>query len=201
MDQEGLEGTPAPGPVAPSTTFVEVPIQRMYRRGVALLIEATVLLIVVYPLIWWGLGDAIVYDLPDTPIGPIRLHGETIVPACLLMFRDVFGTSPGKRLLGLRVVDASTEEAGRSPSFGQRILRNVPLLLVGLMWIVEFVAAKDDVKLRRYGDMLAKTEVVDVRPSIADWPWAWILLGTVLACGVVRQEVPAMIYDWLVALG
>jgi uncharacterized RDD family membrane protein YckC len=77
-----------------------------------------------------------------------------------------YGQTPGKRLLGIRVIDWQ----GSSISFGQAATRNVlrvadglPLLLPGLMPVmygVGFLAAACNREQRRLGDLAAGTLVV-----------------------------------------
>jgi len=73
------------------------------------------------------------------------------------------GQSPGKTLVGLRVVSAG----GGRPGIGQHLLRTmgglvdiVPVVIPGLLG---FVLAAFDADRRRFGDWMARTAVVDDR--------------------------------------
>lgn len=78
------------------------------------------------------------------------------------LMRDVGGASWGKRVVGLDVLTTS----GDAPSLASRVLRNV-VLLAPLAVIVEFFVAYkgSDRFMRRLGDNLAGTRVVDRRPD------------------------------------
>lgn len=72
-----------------------------------------------------------------------------------ILVRDGFrGRSPGKRLLGLRIVTPQSERCG----YGRSILRNLPLILPGwnLVEGVLVVLGKP-----RTGDRIAKTTVTE----------------------------------------
>jgi uncharacterized RDD family membrane protein YckC len=71
-----------------------------------------------------------------------------------ILLKDIFGRSIGKRLFGLYIAHEKGPEL--PVSAGRRILRNVPLIV----WPVEFIIAAGDEKSRRLGDRLAKTRVV-----------------------------------------
>jgi uncharacterized RDD family membrane protein YckC len=83
------------------------------------------------------------------------------------------GQTPGKRLLGIRVIDRQ----GTSISFGQAAVRNVlrvadglPLLIpdvVPVMYGVGFLVAALDREQRRLGDLAAGTLVVHVETQTA----------------------------------
>jgi uncharacterized RDD family membrane protein YckC len=68
------------------------------------------------------------------------------------------GRSPGKRLAGIRVVDA----AGATPSTGALIRRSVPLL-VEYFYVVVLVAMLSSPYRQRLGDRWAGTYVIDDR--------------------------------------
>lgn len=101
------------------------------------------------------------------------IESELIVTAGLagsFALRDALfgGTSPGKRMVGLRVTHPGSEGTPRASA---SVLRNLPLLLFGLGWIVEFFAVHLDERRRRLGDRLADTQVIDIKPALARLPW------------------------------
>jgi len=83
---------------------------------------------------------------------------SVLVIWCLFACKDGFrGFSPGKWLLGLRVLDARTREpAGFRASFK----RNIPLVLPIVNWIAILVIAGQIGRGPRLGDGWAKTMVI-----------------------------------------
>lgn len=108
------------------------------------------------------------------------------------MLRDALfgGTSPGKRMVGLRVTHPGSEG---TPRVSASVLRNLPVLLFGLGWVVEFFAVHLDEQRRRLGDRLADTRVVDVKPALARLPWTPIFLVTWFGAGPVANAF----FPWL----
>lgn len=72
------------------------------------------------------------------------------------------GRSPGKRLVGLRVVDAH----GRPPDTGALVKRSIPLLLE-YFYILAWLSMMTSDYRQRFGDRWAKTYVVDLSPPAA----------------------------------
>jgi uncharacterized RDD family membrane protein YckC len=84
---------------------------------------------------------------------PIAVVNAWIVPL-LFFFKDGFtGMSPGKRLMGVQVVDADTLEP---IGFGQSFKRNIPLY-IPFVWLY---IALTILKGRRLGDRRANTQVI-----------------------------------------
>ena len=112
--------------------------------------------------------------------------------AGILLFRDALfgGTSPGKRIVGLRVIHPGSE---RAPRMSASVLRNISLLLFGVGWIVEYFAVNLDEQRRRLGDRLADTRVVDNKPRLARLPWLAIFLVGWLGAGPFAD----MSFPWL----
>jgi uncharacterized RDD family membrane protein YckC len=91
-----------------------------------------------------------------------------------LLFRDglLDRRSLGKKLLGLTV--ASAESPGKAVSYRESIIRNFPLLLAFILFLIpyagwvlgplvlvaEYLTALGDERGMRIGDMLARTDVV-----------------------------------------
>ena len=77
-----------------------------------------------------------------------------ILMAAMLIRDGLHGRSPGKRLLGLRIVTPESEGCG----YGRSILRNIPVVLPG--WnIVEAIMVF--MGKPRTGDRIAKTMVTE----------------------------------------
>jgi uncharacterized RDD family membrane protein YckC len=77
-----------------------------------------------------------------------------LLMVCLLLRDGYHGRSPGKRLLGLRLVTPRGEGCG----YFRSVIRNLPLLIpvLNLVEAVLVVAGK-----RRTGDRIAKTTVME----------------------------------------
>lgn len=88
---------------------------------------------------------------------------------CLLRDALISGRSVGKFVVGINVMDRD----GYPCTFARSILRNLIFLLPGISIIIEFLAMAFSRRGQRLGDRLAKTLVVDHRPSIHG---AWFLL-------------------------
>lgn len=72
-----------------------------------------------------------------------------------ILFRDGYhGRSPGKRLLGLRIVTPRGEGCG----YGRSIVRNFPLLVPGWNLIELFLVVRGR---QRTGDKIARTAVAE----------------------------------------
>jgi uncharacterized RDD family membrane protein YckC len=65
------------------------------------------------------------------------------------------GRSPGKRIVGIRVVDAE----GRPPSTGALVKRSIPLL-VEYFYILSWLSMMSSTYRQRFGDRWGKTYVV-----------------------------------------
>jgi uncharacterized RDD family membrane protein YckC len=79
-----------------------------------------------------------------------------LIPGFLIYFsKDSFGgMSLGKRIAGIMI--RSEKDRNEIPSFGRLFLRNLPIML----WPVEFLVLCADSKEQRLGDKLAATVVV-----------------------------------------
>jgi uncharacterized RDD family membrane protein YckC len=82
-------------------------------------------------------------------------YAATAVLALGMLFRDGYrGRSPGKRLLGLRLITRSNTPCG----YGRSLIRNLPLLIPGLNLVELFMVLFSSQSLRT-GDRLAGTAV------------------------------------------
>lgn len=176
--------------------------QLLYRRAIAFLVELTAVNVVLLPLVWVILGDRLSADAGEVGmLGKLRYDLATpLTLVAFLLTRDLAfgGTSPGKRLVGLRVFASSETDEGRTPpTVAKRVLRNVPLLLTPLFWIVEYFAAKNDGRLRRLGDKLAHTVIVDVNPALATKRWGLAFGVAIIGTGLLRTQLTPAVYDML----
>lgn len=167
----------------------------LYRRAIAFLVEFSVINVFVLPVVWVLVGDRLSGELGEVEmLGRLRYDLSTpLTMLAFLLARDLFfgGTSPGKRLVGLRV--RSAVHAGQ-PSVMQRGLRNVTLVLTPLFWIIEYFAAKNDPRLRRLGDKLAGTEIVDTNPALAEKHWALGFVVALIGTGLLRSRLTPAVY-------
>lgn len=71
-----------------------------------------------------------------------------------MLVRDGYrGRSPGKRLLGLKIVTPT----GSGCSYGRSVARNLPLILLPIEVVLVFIARGG----ARVGDRIAKTSIVE----------------------------------------
>lgn len=97
---------------------------------------------------------------------PLLVNIAQFFGFCLLFERDaVFrGAGPGKRVAGLRVVQAKD---GKTPlTYGQGVVRWLSQLIPIFNLFDAFVAYQDPLQ-RRYGDRWAKTRVLDSERALA----------------------------------
>lgn len=84
-------------------------------------------------------------------------YGAVLALFAGILLRDGYrGRSPGKRLLGLRLLTPGN----RPCSYGRSVLRNLPILIPGLN-LIEMLLVLFGNQSRRTGDRLAGTVVVE----------------------------------------
>jgi uncharacterized RDD family membrane protein YckC len=128
-----------------------------WARVGAALIDSALLLMLIAPLIYWMYGPKY-FDEPDTFRGVGDLVINWVLPAvAVIAFWIYRQATPGKIVIGARIVDART---GEPPSTGQLIGRYLgyyvsmlPLCL-GLLWVAF------DARKQGWHDKLASTVVV-----------------------------------------
>lgn len=125
-------------------------------RFAALLIDLLlVALVLILPatIISWGLVAA----GNSTRIINVIWWGAVVTLTLAMLLRDGWhGRSPGKRLFGLQIRTAS----GRPCSWTRSLIRNLPLAIP--LWnLVELWMVAVPRHVRRTGDILAKTQVVE----------------------------------------
>jgi uncharacterized RDD family membrane protein YckC len=126
------------------------------RRVVAVLLDIAwiVPLVLGLRLVSWLVGA-----WPPTPGADMLV--EVIIGLVIVSFWAEFGATPGKRMLGLVIVDAGT---GGRPPLPRLLLRYVGYLLSALPLFLGFLWALWDPRRQGWHDKLAQTVVV-VRPS------------------------------------
>jgi uncharacterized RDD family membrane protein YckC len=113
-----------------------------------------------------GLGYLVNLALNGGAVGPAALVMATIVGALyFFIFHAMRGQTPGKRLLGLRVIDAW----GERPTWARALVRTGGYALSALLFSLGFLWIGFDREKRGLHDWLAGTYVV-VTPRAAAAP-------------------------------
>ena len=139
-----------------------------WRRGAALGVDAMWLFCAIGTLSWLLVG----VPLPVGPGEPARLLvAQTLyklVPAAVMVVGWArWGTTPGKLLLELQVVDA---RSGRRPGWIQSLIRVLGYMVSLLTLGLGFVWAAFDRNGQALHDRLAGTRVVRVRETVLPAP-------------------------------
>ncbi len=96
----------------------------------------------------------------------------------------VYGTTLGKYLLGLRIVDMKTLEKPARWQYVVRYLGYIPstlLLMIGIFWI------SFNKERRGWHDYLARTTVINIRPH--GWYWQQVKRLWRWCVGLLRREL------------
>ncbi len=133
-----------------------VQLARVERRVLAVLIDIVWIaaLVLGLRLVSWFVGA-----WPPTPGADMLV--EVIVGLVIVTFWAEAGATPGKRMLGIVIVDAGT---GGRPPFQRLLLRYVGYLLSALPLFLGFLWVLWDPRRQGWHDKLGRTVVV-VRPS------------------------------------
>ena len=140
-----------------------------WARVMAALIDSALILLIIAPLLYWFYGPAYFAPMLDSLYGPASSAGaglsgpvefllNWVFPAiAVIVFMIYRQATPGKMIIGARIVDANT---GGPPSTGQLIGRYlgyyvsmIPLFL-GMIWVAF------DARKQGWHDKLAGTVVV-----------------------------------------
>ena len=137
-----------------------------WARVLAALIDSVLILLIIAPLLYWIYGPAYFAQLLYDPAysagaelsGPAELLLNWVFPAiAVIVFWIYRQATPGKMIIGAKIVDANT---GGPPSTGQLIGRYlgyyvsmIPLFL-GMIWVAF------DARKQGWHDKLAGTVVV-----------------------------------------
>lgn len=140
-----------------------------WRRGAALGVD----------WLWlFCLGGSLTWILFGSPLGRggamwpdlgAQLIRDVLPAVVFIVGWRLYGTTPGKLLLELRVVDART---GERPSWGRAILRYVGYFLSALPLGLGFFWALIDRRNQTFHDKLAHTRVIVVEEAILPKPGA-----------------------------
>jgi uncharacterized RDD family membrane protein YckC len=136
------------------------------RRFLALILDTVLLFYIPYALAIAALGMSGMMGDPATV--QITVFGVYLVFYALLFGfgRDALfgGASPGKRMMGLRVV--KTQDGETRLSYGQGVVRWLSQF-IPVFNLVDAIAPYYDPLLRRYGDRWGKTRVLDSEKKLA----------------------------------
>lgn len=84
----------------------------------------------------------------------------------LIAFWAAFQTTPGKFLIGMKIIDVDT---GKAPEFHQLLIRYGAFLISLTPFFLGFVWAAFNRKKQAWHDMVADTAVVYTRRKLGDW--------------------------------
>jgi uncharacterized RDD family membrane protein YckC len=162
LPQYGLP--PPPPPSSYGHPYVDAGLGIRFGAAILDLIVLAVLeLVIIIPLglIAWGFGvsaSAPAWVL-GILFGPVVLVMISLWLIYFTFFESTSGQTPGKRAVGIRVIDVNT---GRAPSLGRALLRNLLRIVDWLpaLYLVGFVVALLTSRKQRLGDLIAETVVV-----------------------------------------
>ena len=126
-------------------------------RVAAHAIDSIIMLLVLVPVVWWFYGGEIV-NSRTVQISPLGHMGFNLGPAiAILLFWHYRSATPGKMILGLRIVDAQTLGKPSTLQFIGRFfayLVSLIPLLIGFFWVAF------DAQKQGWHDKIARTVVV-----------------------------------------
>ena len=148
------------GDMAPDVTLQGVEYVGFWMRLLAFIVDGLLMQIVSIPLLilvyGWGY-----FRSPDFLEGPFDAFMTWIFPALVIVgFWTGYGATPGKMMIGARIVDAAT---GRPISLGQAVGRYLGYILSGLILCLGYFWAAFHPRKQAWHDLLAGTVVV--RPT------------------------------------
>ena len=125
----------------------------------ATLIDTLAMVLLLAPLLWMIYGPEYFYRADDTLLlgTADAVINYLIPPLVILLFWRFRGATPGKMLLGMRIVDARTLA---QPGNGQLIGRYLAYYLSALLLLLGFVWVAFDRRKQGLHDKLARTVVI-----------------------------------------
>ena len=130
------------------------------RRALAYLID-NLLLVPVFALIHYSFFGTWIRHVPDFKLSfathPVCLSFVLIYFTYFVVFESAFEATPGKLLLGIRVIKGNGQRCG----FKQAFIRNIMRLIDGFaLYLVGIILISKSNKRQRLGDRLAGTVVL-----------------------------------------
>lgn len=197
-----LSRTAAPPEAILGTPYTEQPLARL--EGKTFGIRAGAYIIDMIALIGTGFSVGFLWgpflDVLSAIGGQEILFDEQLVPwfewisglvralSYFILFEWLFGASPGKLILGMRVV----QEDGTSCTLRAAIVRGILRYIDGIFFgLVAYASMRKGPLRQRLGDKGARTIVVDRGDSVIQEPrgWSWFLIAAVLYCGLASLTV------------
>jgi len=160
---ESTMNNPNPYQITPQVPLTEERSQAPLRyagfwiRFAAFVIDSILQVIVTLPLLWAIYGPGIL-DSTEYVNGAWEVVISYILPFILYIFCWVrYGGTPGKRLLGIRLLN---EKTGEHVSIGVGVLRYVGFFISAMILFLGFVWVALDKKKKGLHDHIASTVVV-----------------------------------------
>jgi uncharacterized RDD family membrane protein YckC len=128
-----------------------------WARTGAALIDSILVVMVILPVIYWIYGPEY-FQTPEVIAGPADVLLNWVFPAiAVIVFWIYRQATPGKMVIGARIVDAST---GRPPSTGQLIGRYFAYYVSMIPFFLGMIWVAFDPRKQGWHDKLAGTVVV-----------------------------------------
>jgi uncharacterized RDD family membrane protein YckC len=130
-----------------------------WARALAVLIDTILMMIVMAPFArYFDVGGYYFYDYHVSSDDPSNFWISFMLPAVIVIgFWSVKDATPGKMLIGARIVDART---GAPPTLKQHIIRYLGYFLSSFVLCLGFIWAAFDRRKQAWHDKLAGTVVV-----------------------------------------
>ena len=127
-----------------------------WQRAAAFLIDAVLVIVIVTPLM------VVVFRTRRISLDPTEHSGDLLallaIAAVVIGFWRYCGATPGKSLLGLRVVDAAS---GKPPTLGRLALRFLAYFVSALPLYLGFLWIGVDRRKQGWHDKIARTVVIN----------------------------------------
>ena len=129
-------------------------------RVAAHVIDTIIMLMVLVPVVWWIYGAELMAS-GTVRISPLGQLGFNLGPAIVVLLFWIYrSATPGKMILGLRIVDGRSLGKPSMPQFIGRFfayLVSLIPLLIGFIWIAF------DPRKQGWHDKIARTVVIHTR--------------------------------------
>jgi uncharacterized RDD family membrane protein YckC len=127
-----------------------------WQRAAAFLIDAVLVIVIVTPLM------VVVFRMRRISLDPTEHSWDLLallaIAAVVIGFWRYCGATPGKNLLGLRVVDAAS---GKPPTLGRLALRFLAYFVSALPLYLGFLWIGVDRRKQGWHDKIARTVVIN----------------------------------------
>ena len=132
-----------------------------WRRFVALILDSILLSLVMFPLMFLLYGKGYLIDPAYEVNATVSFLINKAFPVIsTLLFWVYFSATPGKILLGIKIIDAKT---GNAPSFIQFVFRYIGYVVSAITLCLGFLWVAWDSKKQGFHDKIAGTAVVKTR--------------------------------------